>query len=174
RPAEAPQAKPVASLPVTLSGGEQSHELVLETDQAKGPLALELPILPHEVIAANNVVPFEIAPRAATIRVLYMEGTPAPEHRWVQEALEDDPQIKCTVLLVNNQYAQRPLLQRVDDPRRGYPTTREELFEYDVVICSDIARAAFSPEQLAWTVELVARRGGGFAMVGGNTSFGSG
>jgi uncharacterized membrane protein len=174
RPADDAQAKPVASLPVTLSGGEQSHELVLETDQAKGPLALELPVLPHEVIAANNVVPFEIAPRASTIRVLYMEGTPAPEHRWVQEALEEDPQIKCTVLLVNNQYAQRQLLQRLGDPRRGYPTTREELFEYDVVICSDIARAAFTSEQLAWTVDLVARRGGGFAMVGGNTSFGSG
>src|SRR5262249_53626885 len=29
-------------------------------------------------------------------------------------------------------------------------------------------------EQLDWTVELVGKRGGGFAMIGGNTSFGSG
>ncbi len=43
-----------------------------------------------------------------------------------------------------------------------------------MVICSDIARAAFTPEQIEWTVELVAKRGGGFAMVGGHTSFGSG
>jgi len=52
--------------------------------------------------------------------------------------------------------------------------TREELFGYDVVICSDINRAAFTQEQLDWTVELVHRRGGGFAMVGGNTSFSTG
>ena len=62
----------------------------------------------------------------------------------------------------------------MDDPSRGYPTTREELLSFDVVICSDIARAAFTAEQLDWTVELVAKRGGGFAMVGGHTSFGSG
>ena len=59
-------------------------------------------------------------------------------------------------------------------PALGFPTTREELFGYDVVICSDIARAAFTQEQLDWTVELVGKRGGGFAMIGGNTSFGSG
>ena len=34
--------------------------------------------------------------------------------------------------------------------------------------------SAFTPEQLAWTVELVNKRGGGFVMVGGHTSFGSG
>ena len=43
-----------------------------------------------------------------------------------------------------------------------------------MVICSDIARAAFTREQLEWTVELVAQRGGGFVMIGGNTSFGAG
>ena len=73
-------------------------------------------------------------------------------------------------MMVNNQYDQRPILQRVDNPRLGYPTTRQELFEYDVVICSDIARTAFTPEQLEWTVELVAQRGGGFVMIGGNAA----
>ena len=174
RSADSQKAEPLAMLPITLSGGEQSHELVLETDQAKGPLTVELPMLPHEAIAANNRVPFQIAGRSAPIRVLYMEGTPPPEQRWLQEAIEEDPGIRCTSMLVNNQYAERQILQRIDDPRRGYPTTRKELFEYDVVICSDIARAAFTTEQLEWTVELVARRGGGFVMIGGNTSFGAG
>jgi uncharacterized membrane protein len=75
---------------------------------------------------------------------------------------------------VDSQYAARPTLYRVNDRSRGYPTTREELFGYDVVICSDINRTAFRQEQLDWTVELVHKRGGGFAMVGGNTSFGAG
>ena len=43
-----------------------------------------------------------------------------------------------------------------------------------MVICSDIARGAFTREQLEWTVELVSKRGGGFVMIGGNRSFGSG
>ena len=103
-----------------------------------------------------------------------MEGTGAAEYRFLQDALQEDPNIKCTSMLVGNQYDARPRLSRVDEPARGFPTTREELFGYDVVICSDIARTAFTQEQLDWTVELVAKRGGGFAMIGGNTSFGSG
>jgi uncharacterized membrane protein len=75
---------------------------------------------------------------------------------------------------VDDQYVARPRLHRADDPRLGFPTTREELLSYDVVICSDIARSAFTPQQLEWTVELVNKRGGGFVMIGGHTSFGSG
>ena len=159
---------------MTLAGGEQSHELVVETDQAKGPLAVKLPVLPHEAIAANNVVPFQIAPRPGIIRVLYMEGTGPPEERFLKDALEEDAGIRCTTMYVNNQYDQKPILHRGDNPGLGYPTSRQELFEYDVVICSDIARTAFTREQLEWTVELVAQRGGGFVMIGGNTSFGGG
>ena len=41
---------------------------------------------------------------------------------------------------VQAQYVRNQRLQRVGDPSRGYPETREELFHYDVVICSDIRR----------------------------------
>ena len=169
-----PRAEPLASLPVTLAGGEQTHELVVDTDHARGPIAVEVPVLPHEAIAANNIVPFQIAARPATIRVLYMEGTGPPEERFLKDALEEDAGIRCDTMYVNNQYDQKPILHRGNNPGLGYPTTRRELFEYDVVICSDIARTAFTREQLEWTVELVAERGGGFAMIGGNTSFGGG
>src|SRR5262249_29412821 len=117
---------------------------------------------------------FQISPRESKIRVIYMEGTGANEYRFLQDALQEDPDIKCTSMLVGNQYDAVPRLSRIDEPARGYPRTREELFGYDVIICSDIAQTAFTREQLEWTVELVGKRGGGFAMIGGNTSFGSG
>ena len=139
----------------------------------------EVPPLDHEAIAENNRVPFQVVPRDPKIRVIYMEGTAGggqmnAEYRWIRNALIEDPNIECVALEVDNQYNARPRLYRVDDRSKGFPTTREELFSYDVVIVSDIARAAFTPEQIAWTVELVQDRGGGFAMIGGHTSFGSG
>ena len=161
-------------MPLTLADGEQSSELVIETDRAKGPLTAEVTSFPHEAVAFNNSVSFQISPRESKIRVIYMEGTGAQEYRFLQDALQEDPDIKCVSMLVGNQYDARPRLSRVDDPARGYPTTREEMFGYDVVICSDIAQTSFTREQLDWTVELVGKRGGGFAMIGGNTSFGSG
>ncbi len=174
RAADDPKGDPLAVLPITLVEGEQAHELVVEADRAGGGLAVQVNLLPHEAIAANNRVPFQITPRTGKLRVIYMEGSAPPEYRFIHDALEEDPSIKCVSLAVDNQYVQQPRLYRVDDPNLGFPTSREELLRYDVVICSDIARASFTPEQLAWTVELVSKRGGGFVMIGGHTSFGSG
>ena len=174
RAAANPQGDPLATLPITLVDGEQAQELVIDTDRAKGALTAQVSPLPHEAIAANNRVPFQITPRESKLRVIYMEGTPGTEYRFIQDALEEDPDIKCVSLVVDNQYQAQPRLYRVDNPQIGFPTTREELLSYDVVICSDIAQSAFTPEQLEWTVELVNKRGGGFVMVGGHTSFGAG
>jgi uncharacterized membrane protein len=164
----------LAMLPLTLEEGTKSHELLIDQDPGAERLVAEVTPLPGEAVLGNNQVAFQIRSRKRKTRVLYMEGTPSNEYRWVRDALVEDPDIECVAMEVNNQYAARQMLYRVDDPRRGYPTTREELFGFDVVICSDISRNAFTQEQLDWTVELVRNRGGGFAMVGGNTSFGAG
>jgi uncharacterized membrane protein len=171
-----PVRKPLAILPITLTEGQQHHELIIDHDPNAGKLAVEVPPLDGEVTTANNSVPFQIGGRKRKIRVIYMEGTVVPydEYHFVHDALVEDPNIECLSIVVDNQDAVQPRLHRVNDPGRGYPTTREELFSYDVIICSDIKRSAFTQQQLEWTAELVGKRGGGFAMVGGNTSFGAG
>jgi uncharacterized membrane protein len=174
RSASEPNRPPLAALPITLADGEQTHELLIEHDPAVGRLVAEVPPLEGEAILDNNRIAFQVGARKTKTRVIYMEGTPGNEYHWIRDALVEDPNMECLAMEVNNQYAARQILYRVNDPSRGYPTTREELFSYDVVICSDISRNAFTPEQLDWTVELVAKRGGGFAMIGGNTSFGAG
>jgi uncharacterized membrane protein len=175
RPADRPNAEPLARLPITLSDGPTPCELIVTADPSLGDLALEvLPVLKGESVASNNRVAFRLSERDRRLNVLYMEGTSGREYRWLRDALQEDTDIRCIPMVVNSQYTSRPSLQRVDDRFRGFPETREELFEFDVVICSDISRGAFTPEQIAWTVELVDKRGGGFVMVGGHTSFGSG
>jgi uncharacterized membrane protein len=173
-PADAPQARPIASLPITLTGGEQSHELIVETDQARGPLVAEVPVHAHEAISSNNLITFQIAPKPRKIRAIYMEGGPPNGYRRLSEALAEDPDIECLDIGTTYRGARGGGLARKNDPGHGYPASRAELFEYDVVICSDILRTSFSSDQLNWTVELVGQRGGGFAMVGGNNSYGAG
>jgi hypothetical protein len=163
----------LASLPLTLADGEISRELVIDSDKIEGPLVVEVPPRPGEAIFDNNRVPFQLIRRNPKIRVIYMEGT-VGEYPWVRDALTEDPNIECLAMEIENQSTVNHRLHRIEDPARGYPTTREELFGYDVVICSDVNRGAFTPQQLEWTVELVNKRGGGFAMVGGITSFGAG
>ena len=175
RAAANPYARPLASIPVTLSGAPETYDLMIEPDQAPGgDMILEVPPLAGEAVTDNNQVPFRIASQVKKLRVIYMEATLGNEYHWLRDALVEDPTIECVAMEVNAQYVENQQLHRVGDPGRGYPETREELFHYDVVICSDINRNAFTQEQLDWTVDLVARRGGGFAMIGGRTSFGAG
>lgn len=174
RAANRPQLPPLATLPVTLSEKPQPFEMIVEANPEYGELIVEAPPLEGEVSDRNNRIPFQLAKAVRKLKVLYMEGTGSNEFHWVRDALHEDKDIECVSLVADQQYVQRPRLQRVDDAYRGFPTTREELLQYDCVICSDISIGAFTKEQLEWTVELVDKRGGGFAMVGGITSFGAG
>lgn len=174
RVADRPQVPPLATLPVTLSDKPQPFEMIVEANSEYGELLLEAPPLAGEVTEQNNRVPFQLCKTPRKLRVIYMEGTGGTEYQWVHNALQEDKDIECLSMIADQQYAQRPRLLRVGDSFRGFPATREELLQYDCVICSDISIGAFTREQLDWTVELVSKRGGGFMMVGGITSFGAG
>ena len=165
---------PLASLPITLGEQPTPFELVIEANPDLGELLLEVPAQPGEVTTQNNRVPFLLGTAKRKLKVIYMEGTGGNEFHWVRDALVEDKDIECLAMIADQQYVQRPRLQRIGDNYRGFPATREELLQYDCVICSDISLGAFTKEQLDWTVELVAERGGGFVMVGGITSFGAG
>ena len=154
--------------------GKQTHQMVIETDRAGGRVLLaEVTELDHEATGENNRVPFRMAPRTKKVTVIYMEGGPPNAFRRLSEALSEDPDIECLDIGTVFRGPGRSGLKK-NDSRLGYPGTRAELFAYDVVICSDIARESFTQDQLNWTVEMVAERGGGFAMVGGNQSYGAG
>lgn len=174
RAADRPQLPPLATLPITLTDKPQPFEMIVEANPEYGELVLQAPPQPGEVTEVNNRVAFQLSKASRKLKVLYMEGTAADEYRWVRDALQEDKDIECVSLVADQQYVQRPRLTRVGDAYKGFPATREELLEYDCVICSDISIGAFTREQLDWTVELVSDRGGGFMMVGGMTSFGAG
>ena len=164
----------LAELPITLSSIPVPCELVVEASRSNSRLLLEVAQLEGEAIKENNQVPFQLSTGDRKLKVLYMEGTAGREYTYLHNALVEDPDIECVSMVVDQQYVDRPTLQRVGDPYKGFPATREELFKFDVVICSDISQGAFTREQMEWTVELVGDRGGGFAMIGGHTSFGAG
>lgn len=140
-----------------------------------------------EMTLADNETPLRITAEDATLRVLYMEGSLGadsglPEPVFLCQALSEHGDIEVDLLCPQDGEGGIRLAvwpwksdeEFVPDPSRSYPATKEELDRYDVVICSDIQRTAFTDDQIRWTVDLVAERGGGFLMIGGVTSFGAG
>lgn len=156
----------------------------LQAQLGERDTALRLKLLPleNELSSADNDLAFTVRVSRLPIRVLYMEGSNHKNKRWtdtleyefITKALAEDGLIEVDVLTVDEQKAEGGKLYDVRHPEKGFPTRREALLSYDVVICSDINRTIFTDAQLAWTVELVAQQGGGFCMIGGYTAFGAG
>lgn len=183
--------------PVKLSGTRQTLALDFLSPY-RGCHFYEVSLSPQEGEAAlpNNQARVACEVRREPIRVLYMEGSMPTETAYLREAIEADPEMEITCLHFPGDssveaLAQQALALRGKDerifqdskgrpvpsvchPTRGYPLTMEALLKYDVVIDSDIIKEAFSPEQMAQTVAFVEEFGGGFVMVGGQTSFGAG
>ena len=130
---------------------------------------------PDEVVTQNNVREALIQVRDVREKILYFEGEPRFEMKFIRRAVADDQNLQLVVLqrTADNKF----LRLGVDGPDElfgGFPRTREELFEYRAVILGSVEAGAFSGDQLQMIAEFVDRRGGGLLMLGGARAFGEG
>jgi uncharacterized membrane protein len=130
---------------------------------------------PGELVTQNNTreALIDIADRRE--KILYYEGEPRPEMKFINRAVEDDKNLGVVTLqrTADTKY----LRLGVDNPEQllaGFPKTREELFGYRGLILGSIEAGAFSGDQLRMISEFVERRGGGVIMLGGSRSFAEG
>lgn len=111
----------------------------------------------------------------ARYRILYVEGEPRWEYKFLQRALQEDPSIRLSTLLkvTPNKYYR----QGIDDPAQledGFPTERHELFAYDALLIGSMNVAEFSAEQQAMIRDFVSERGGSLMMIAGLNGLGLG
>jgi uncharacterized membrane protein len=142
--------------PITLTAepalaGEARWTVVFEPD---GP----------DLIPANNrkSVLIELVDRP--LRVLYVDGYPRWEYRYLKNLLIREQSIECSVMLLS---ADRDFAQEGDRPITRLPRSAEELAGYDVVVLGDVPGSYFTPEQLVMIREHVADRGAGLLWIGG-------
>lgn len=173
----------VGRRPLELGDGTTRVEFEFVPDK-RGmlPCRVEVDPVEGELTSANNVETFSIDCDRRQLKVLYMEGSQYRrenqtlwEYQFLVQALEEDPDIRVTPLFKDDVGAARKAgVYWIRHPEHGFPRTRKDLYQYDVIISSDIDIEYFTPQQLRDTVDFVGRRGGGFIMIGGYTAFGAG
>ncbi|MEM6470224.1 MAG: hypothetical protein AAF802_11765 [Planctomycetota bacterium] len=62
-------------------------------------------------------------------------------------------------------------VRRAEELASGFPTSADELFEYDALILDDVEPAFFTQDQLNLIRRFVSVRGGGFLMLGGQEMY---
>ena len=130
---------------------------------------------PGELLPENNARDVLVDVRDRREKILYFEGEPRFEMKFLRRAVTDDKQLQLVVLqrTADNKY----LRLEVDDPDDlvgGFPRTRDELFTYRGIVLGSIEAAAFTGDQLAMLAEFVDTRGGGLLMIGGPRAFSEG
>jgi uncharacterized membrane protein len=131
-----------------------------------------------ELDYSDNVMPASVEVVDSSINVLYVDGYPRWEYRYIKNGMIRDTTVNISCLLTS---ADVGFIQEGDPPvppdgaDRGskfpgpitrFPENLAELAPYDVVLFGDVDPRQFTDRQLQLVVDFV-KRGGGFGMVAG-------
>ena len=168
----------VGSQDVTLAAdGEPASVRVRFTASEAGPRLLRFRIPPQdgEQVTQNNQREILINVEDRREKVLYIEGEPRFEMKFLRRAIADDKNLQVVTL---QRTADRKFLRLdIDTPEElagGFPKTREELFAFRGLVLGSIEASAFTPDQLRMMADFVNVRGGGFLALGGRRAFAEG
>jgi uncharacterized membrane protein len=175
------------SLPLRRADGRPvEKEVVLENDK---PTEVELQWKPEKVEVVDidvvvvkepgeldeedNLRSTQVAVLDAKINVLYVEGYPRWEYRYVKNEMIRDQTVNISCLLTSADptFAQEgdPADEKSNfpGPIKRFPESVEEILKYDVIIFGDVDPRQFTDAQLQLVKDFVSKRGGGFGMVSG-------
>jgi len=157
--------------------GSPATVRVRATAAEPGPRMFSFKVAPQEgeVVPQNNVRSTLIDVRDTREKILYFEGEPRSEMKFLRRAVADDKNLQIVTLqrTADNKFL-RLDVDTPDELLGGFPKTRDELFAFNGLILGSIEAAAFSADQLQMIADFVDRRGGGLLMLGGARSFAEG
>jgi len=162
------------------SDGSPASVRVRATATEAGPRLFKFRVTPQEgeLVTQNNVRESLVNVRDAREQILYFEGEPRWEMKFLRRAVADDKNLEVVTLqrTADNKFMRLfgndP--ENPDELEGGFPKTREELFRYRGLILGSVEAGIFSGDQLQMIAEFVEKRGGGLMMLGGARSFGEG
>lgn len=157
--------------------GEPTTVRVRFTASDAGPRLFSFRIAPQpgEMVTQNNVRYALIVVEDQREKILYFEGEPRWEVKFLRRAVAGDENLQLAVLqrTAENKFM-RMEVEDAEDLVGGFPRTREELFGYRAIILGGIEANYFTPDQLRMISDFVSERGGGLLMLGSQRSYAEG
>jgi hypothetical protein len=172
--------KVLASRDILLKGeGAAQTESILFNAGDAGVKNLEFSIDPltDEENKQNNKQTRVLNVDAAKPAILYMEGEPRWDYKFIRRAVEDDKNIELTSIVRTTQ--NKLLTQAANEQlegalKDGFPAKVETLFAFQGLIFGSVEANYFTPGQQELIQQFVDRRGGGVLFLGGRASLADG
>ncbi len=131
--------------------------------------------LPGEENLTNNSMARLLGVADDKRRILYVEGEPRWEYKFIRRAEDDDKLVQVASMLRTTE--NKIYRQGISNPKElenGFPVRPEDLFSYDGIILGSVEAGYFTPLQQELLREFVDRRGGGLLFLGGRFSLSDG
>ena len=172
------QVKVLAARTITLGpdGNLQTETLMFDIGGA-GAKTLQIAAVPllGEENTANNTLTRVVNVGSDPRRILYIEGEPRWEFKFIRQAEEDDRMVQIASMVRTSE--NKIYRQGISDPKElatGFPSRAEDLFAYQGLIIGSVEAGYFTPAQQELIHEFVDRRGGGLLLLGGQFSLADG
>lgn len=134
-----------------------------------------IPAQPGERVDRNNARDAWIDVRGEREKILYFEGEPRWEVKFMRRAVTDDQNLQLVLL---QRTAEGKFLRlEVSDSTElefGFPTTRQELYRYRGLVLGSVEASFFTHDQIQMIADFVSERGGGLLFLGGQSAFAEG
>jgi uncharacterized membrane protein len=108
-------------------------------------------------------------------RILYVEGEPRWEYKFLRRAVDDDPALHIVSILRTT--ANKIYRQGIENPKElanGFPNKAEELFDFQGIILGSVESGFFTATQQELIRQFVDRRGGGALFLAGRWALADG
>ena len=160
-----------------IADGNQQTELVMFNVGSAGARTLQIAAdpLPGEQNTANNALTRVVNVGADPRRILYIEGEPRWEYKFIRQAEEDDRMVQIvSIVRTSENKFYRQGISGAKELADGFPSRAEDLFGYQGLIIGSVNAGYFTPGQQELIREFVDRRGGGLLLLGGQFALADG
>ncbi len=123
----------------------------------------------------NNRITRLVNVTSAKPRILYFEGEPRWEYKFIHRGIEDDRSLQLDSLVRTTQNKiYRQCIEDCKELQDGFPSKPEDLFAFDGLIIGSTEAGYFTPQQQELIREFVDRRGGGVLFLAGRAALSDG
>lgn len=132
------------------------------------------PVMDERNLLNNNLSRVIDIPEES-YRILYVEGEPRWEYKFMRRALEDDSSINLVTLLrVSTNKFYRQGIETPEELEDGFPVTKSGLYRYQALIIGSLEAPLLTPEQQGLVHDFVNERGGSLLMLAGPNGLANG
>lgn len=155
-----------SSQQIELKDGLQFAEVMFIPQKDSGSIKLDVnvPALAGETTKENNTASHKVQIIDQKIKVLYIEGMPRWEYRYLRWVLLRDTRLDVKFLMTQGD----PELATTSPRHLGrFPQVAKDAFQFDLVILGDVPASYFTGAQMDLIDDLVKKGGGSLLMIAG-------